>query len=71
LAMGPELRMTSPKGPKVVVRDFAGKGVFTGLYARFAEQPIFRKGARERPGRRFWRWAKQLNEEADRVPFTG
>lgn len=37
LAIGPVERITSPKGPKVVVRTLAGTGVFTGLYARFAE----------------------------------
>jgi hypothetical protein len=70
LAMGPVWRMTSPKGPKGVVRDFAGTGVFVGLLARFAEQSVFRKTRRERPGRRSWRSGQQLNEEADRIPFT-
>jgi hypothetical protein len=70
LATGPVARMTSPKGPKVVVCDFAGNAVFLGQCARLAEQSGFRKAARERPDHRFWRSAKQLNDEADRVPFT-
>ena len=70
-AIGPVALMTSPKGPKVVVRTLAGTGVFTGQYARFAEQPVFRKTRWERPDRRSWRSGQQLNDEADRVPFTG
>jgi hypothetical protein len=70
LAIGPVALMTSPKGPKVVVRDFAGKAVFVGQYALFPPAAVFRKMRREQPGRRFWRSGQQLNEEADRVPFT-
>ena len=62
--------MTSPKGPKVVVRTFAGTGVFTGQYALFPQAGVFRKMRWERPGRRSWRSGQQLNEEADRVPVT-
>ena len=70
LALGPVARMTSPKGPSLVVREFAGSGLFTGQYARLVEQPVFRKMRRERPDRRSWRSGQQLNQEADRVPFT-
>jgi hypothetical protein len=70
LAIGPVWRMTSPKGSSLVVREFAGSGLFTGQYARFAEQAVFRKMRRERPDRLSWRSGQQLNEEADRVPFT-
>ena len=71
--------MTSPKGPKLVVRTFVGKGLFAGQYARFEQQAVFRKVLWERsgrrqagsPGRRSWRSAEQLKEEAGTVPFTG
>jgi len=78
LAIDPVARMSSPKGPKVVVREFAGKGVFVGQHARFAGQAFFRKAPRVRlgrwpvacPGGRSWRSAKQPNVEPDRIPFT-
>jgi hypothetical protein len=78
LAIDPVARMSSPKGPKVVVREFAGKGVYVGQHARFAGQAFFRKAPRVRlgrwpvacPGGRSWRSAKQPNVEPDRIPFT-
>jgi len=78
-AVAPLVRITSPKGPKLVVRDFAGSGLFTGQYARFAQQAVFRKVLRERsgrrqtgsPGRRSRRSVQQLKEDAGTVPFTG
>ena len=36
LVIGPVALMTSPKGPKVAVRDFPVKGVVSRQYARFA-----------------------------------
>jgi len=45
-AIGPVERNDFPEGPKVVVRNFAGMALFIGQYARFAEQAVFRKGAR-------------------------
>ena len=39
--------MTSPKGPSKQVRDFAGKGLFMGQYARFEPLAVFRMLFRE------------------------
>ena len=70
--------MTSPKGPKVVVRTVSGNGLFLGQLERLTERADFRKKPRKclgqrqarSTGRRSWRSARQRTEEADRVSFT-